>query len=762
MRDVFQAIIPSSITIVAALSAAPALAQSTQPEDDAGRTGISEIVVTAEKRPSTEQKTAIAMTVISPEVLEKNSVSDLASIARIAPGVSFAAAGPSTIISIRGVSSRDTSEIGDPAVSISIDGFNLQRALGLNTSMFDLERVEVLRGPQGTLLGRNATGGAINIITAKPKDEFGAYLGGEIGNYRTYNTKGMINVPVTDTLQVRAAFQTRDHDGYRNNAPAKDGDDDHSRAVRLHVLYEPTDKLSILASAEYAEQNGVGPVTNNIPLAYYTSDNVPDGLLVGDIDLSTPSRGSGKTYAIAPGSFLKTRSWIYRTEIDYDLGFGSLTYQGGYRRLKVARRTLLGGAYGTSAQNLTFGQTENLPSWNHELRLSSNGDGPFKWQFGGFYFQEKNDLRTQFQDYPDSDGIYGTPFVIQDYVYPDILSRAQALFGQVSYEVVPGLSVEAGMRYSKDQKHRNGYKVTVPFSSYMTNRCDLTNTCVYTTTTQASSTKSSEPTYHAAINYQATPNNLFYAKFDTGYKAGGFTDIAEYKPEKVKAFEIGAKNRFLGNTLQANLSAFYYDYTDQQVSQNVVLDDGTVGTIVRNAGKSHYKGAELDLLYQPTNADRFNVYVGYVHARYVDFKASVSGQLARLATSQGRLDENSNYVLDGFTPPQSPDWTFNLGYEHDFYAFGGKLTPSVQSHIETKSYFTFYNLELDKQKAYSRTDLTLSFTPDSKQWTVTAFVRNLEDQLILTSAQYPSATYGTYREQYAPPRTFGAGFTYNF
>ena len=762
MRKTLLSAMSSNIAIVMALHAVPVFAQAAAPGDSASDSGISEIIVTAEKRTSTEQKTSIAMSVISPEVLQKNGVGDLADIARIAPSVSFATAGPATIVSIRGVSSRDTTEIGDPAVSISIDGFNLQRALGLNTAMFDLERVEVLRGPQGTLLGRNATGGAINIISAKPKDEFAAYVGGEVGNYRMFNTKGMVNLPVTDTLSVRAAFQTRDHDGYRNNSPANDGDDESSRALRLHVLFTPTDNLSILATAEYAEQDAVGPVTNPIPFRFYTADNVPDGLLVGDVDFSAPPRGDGKTYAVAPGSFLKTRSWIYRTQIDYDMGFGTLTYQGGYRRFKIERRTLLGGAFGTDSQNLTFGQTEDLPSWNHELRLSSNGNGAFKWQFGGFFFQEKNDLNTQFQDYPDSDGIYGDPFVIQDYIYPDILSRAKALFGQASYELVPGLSVEAGIRYSKDEKHRNGYKVTTPFGTYKSERCDLTDSCEFTTTPQASSTKSTETTYHAAINYQATPRNLFYAKFDTGYKAGGFTDIADYLPEKVKAFEIGSKNRLLGNTLQVNLSAFYYDYTDQQVSQNVVLDNGTVGTIVRNAGKSRYKGVELDMLYQPTEADRFNAYVGYVHARYKDFKASVGGQIARLADSQGRLDANGNYILNGFTPPQSPDWTFNLGYEHDFDVFGGTLTPGVQTHIESKSYFTFYNLELDKQKSYSRTDLTLSFSPYSKDWTLTAFVRNVEDTLILTAAQTPSATYQAYREQYAPPRTFGASFMYNF
>ncbi|WP_326523001.1 TonB-dependent receptor [Sphingomonas sp.] len=718
--------------------------------------------MTAEKRPSTEQRTAISMSVLGADTLVKNGVGNLADLTTIAPSVSFAQAGPATIVSVRGVSSRDTSEIGDPAVSISIDGFNLQRALGLNTTMFDVERVEVLRGPQGTLLGRNATGGAINIVSNKPSGEFGGYVGAEVGSYGMYNFKGAINVPVNDWMKLRASFQTRDRNGYRNNAPAKNGDDEHSQAARLHLLLEPTSRLSMLFTAEYARQDQVGTSTQALPWVLYTAANVPPGLLVGDVSTEEPRRGDAKTFPLPPGSFLKTESILLHTKIDYDLDFAILTYQGGYRHFNIARRTTLGGAYGTNRQNFVFGQTESLPSWNHELRLSSNGDGPFRWQFGGFYFREDNDLVTQFLDFPEQSNISGTPFMLQDYQYPDITAEAKALFGQVSYEFLPGVTAEAGARYSKDDKHRIGYNVVTNVLNYLSSRCYRTSSCTFVRTPQNSQTTSSKTTYHAALNYQVTPRNLLYAKFDTGYKAGGFTDLGNYRPEAIEAYEIGSKNRFLNNTVQLNVAAYLYNYTDQQVSQTVTNAAGGVATLVQNAGRSRYKGVEIDMILQPSPRDRFNMYVGYQDARYVDFAAAASGQIARIAAAEGRLS-GSNFQLSGRRPPQAPEWTVNAGYEHDFPIAGGLLTPRIQTRLESESFFTFYNFRSDRQRAYTRSDILLSFTPESRRFTASAFVRNIEDAVVLASAQPPfSTTYQTYREQYQAPRTYGANVTFNF
>lgn len=754
-----------SVAAIAAGMTTPAIAQEA-PADS----GIGEIVVTAEKRPSTEQKTPLSMTVLGADTLRKNGVANIEDVSRISPSVSITATAAAPIIAVRGVSSRDVTEIGDPAVAISIDGFNLQRATSLLAGFFDLERVEVLRGPQGTLLGRNATGGAINVITARPSDSFEAYVGGEVGSYDLYSTKGMINVPLTDNLAVRASFQTRDRNGYRE-IDGKNADDERTKAARVHVLWKPTDRLSMLLTGEYVHNSSVGTAINGIAYDTYTAANVPSGFAVGDYIIESPNKGSGNEYYSPAGGFMRYTVKNVRGEINYDLDFATLTYQGGYRNFTYARKYAFGGAPDSARKNISFEQYESVDTWNHELRLASNSTGPFKWQGGVYYFREKNDFLGLFTDYTDSYDMNGKPFVFQRFTYPDITAEAKAVFGQASYQIIDGLTFSAGARYSTDKKSRHFEIVSTAVNTYYSTRCDRTSSCNYTTSTGYQSVDSSKTTFHAGLDYQISPRNMVYAKFDTGYKAGGFTDISSYSPETVQAYEIGSKNRFFGNTLQINVSAYLYNYTNQQVSQALINSAGGVSQQILNAGKSRYKGIEIDALWQPTADDRLSLYLGYSHARYVNFATATSGTLLRYAQAAGRAEPvyNSsgaivsyNYQMAGLTPPQAPDWTFNAGYEHDFHVLGGILTPRAQTHVESTSYFQFYNFASDRQRGYMRSDLLVTYTPDSKQWTLTAYVRNLEDRRILANAALPSPTYLTFRYQYQAPRTFGASFQYNF
>lgn len=705
-----------------------------QEDANASSTGIADITVTAEKRETNVQHTAISLNVVDASMLRQNNVGTLSEIASLAPGVNYTLNNAATIFAIRGVSSRDTSEIGDPAVAVSIDGFNLQRSSGLNAAVFDLERVEVLRGPQGTLLGRNATGGAINIVTAKPGNELGGYIGATIGNYSAINTEGAINLPVNDWIKMRAAFQTRNHNGYRNNAPARDGDDEDVEAGRLHIQLDPTERLSILLTGEYAHSGGVGPVLQAIPWNFTPT---------GGIAYEKPDiPGDGKTFAIPQGGYFDVTHYSLRWNAQYDMGFASLTYLGGWRKLDYARLGTLGGLYGSVRQDLAFTQFEKPVSWNHEVRLASPANQPFMWQIGAFAFSEKNDLHTTLRDIPGISDLVGTPVNLQEFIYPDIEAKAKAVFGQVGYNITDTVKIEAGARYSEDKKHRTGYNFGTSIVNYY-------NTGAYNLirSNQNSRTSSSKTTYHAAINWEPTTRNMLYAKFDTGYKAGGFTDVADYDPESITAYEIGSKNRFFDNKLQLNLAAYHYAYKDQQVSQVVVTSTGGVGSVVMNAGSTSYWGAEMDMIFQPTPADRLDAYVNYNHAEYKTFAVAVSGV---------------NRSLAGNAPPQAPLWSANFGYQHAFELGDGDLTLRVQTHIESKSYFTFFNYDSDRQSAYMKSDVLLTYK-SAKGWTLGGFVRNIEDKLIFANMGDPtSVNYRSYRYQYQPPRTYGAQLTVNF
>src|SRR5579859_156014 len=197
--------------------------------------GLAAVVVTAQRIKEDVQTTPIAISVYNGDVLKTAGITNLAALSSMAPDVNFATTEGQSIITIRGISSRDTTEIGDPAVPVNTDGFYMNRPYGLNANLYDIDRIEVLRGPQGTLNGRNSVGGAINIITAKPTDQFAAYTSVQYGNYSDLELQGMVNAPLTDQVQMRAAFLSAFHDGYRNNAPESRGDSQDDKSARVEL-----------------------------------------------------------------------------------------------------------------------------------------------------------------------------------------------------------------------------------------------------------------------------------------------------------------------------------------------------------------------------------------------------------------------------------------------------------------------------------------------------------------------------------------------
>ena len=698
--------------------------------------GLADIVVTAEKREASVQRTPIAITVFTPQILTRNGIGNIADLAQIAPSVGFSMVRTNAVVTIRGVSSRDTTDLGDPAVAISVDGFYYQRSIGLNDSVFDLERVEVLRGPQGTLYGRNATGGAINFITAKPKNVFEASARVGYGAYNAFNAEGMINVPIADGVAMRASFATRQRDGYRYNSPAANGDDADARAARLHLLFTPTDRFDVLITGEYVQLGGVGPTIVGAPLVFDSNGKVVHERPVLPDDKQTFPLN-------VPSQFLNSKSASVRTTVNYDFGPAKLTYIGGYRRLHFQR---FSDGDGIFAQNIYFLSDETLHTNSHELRLSSNGNSPFTWQIGAYYFDELNNLYSTQRGYP----IVSTQTTAQAanfknyFRYPYVDIRSKAAFAQVGYQLTDTVKLEGGIRYSDDKKKRRGVANTRTTGN-LTAVCDMgpfgLTTCPDAFTVSVGQSHDTKTTYHAALNWQATPRNLLYGKFDTGYKSGGFSDVVIYGPESITAYEIGAKNRFFDNTLQLNLSAYYYNYKNQQVGQ---LIQGRTQTV--NAGASEIYGAELEATALLGPADRIDGSISYLHARFTDFLLVVDGV---------------NRQLAGNRPPQAPDLSFNVGYEHDFDVFSGRLTPRIQTHFETKTFLQVNNYNSDKQGSYTRSDFNLTYTPDEGHWSAQAYVRNIENSKILAFAQ-ERPPFGTYTYQFEAPRTYGVELSYKF
>lgn len=688
------------------------------PSPDEGAT-IQEVVVTAQKRETTVQKTAAAVTVLDSKVLQKQGLNSIADISTLAPAVSFTQNSANVIVSIRGVSSRDTTEIGDPAVAISTDGFAILRPTGFLGALYDLERVEVLRGPQGTLYGRSATGGAINFITAKPVNDMAARVSATAGNFGLLKFEGMANIPLTDDLASRVSFYSSRHNGYRTGeSPARAGDDDDTTSGRIHLLYKPTDRLQVLLTAQYTHLGGVGPTVQGIPIVGATNVNVqPD----------VPERGTPHGL---PNQWIDLSVAQYQINVNYDLGFANLIYLGGYRDMDYKQLRDLDGDV---PSNNYFNPSEHPKDVSHEIRLVSHDSGKLKWQLGGYYFDEDNKLVTYYQTF----AVANPPTNIFTFDY-GVKTRSYAAFGQGSYEIIDGLSLEGGLRYSNDFKRRDGFQNTghgdIPLPGEIT---------------------STKLTYEAGVNWQATPVNLLYAKVSTGYKAGGFSTIfvgglqagatvqqISYAPETVRAIEIGSKNQFFGRRLQVNLAAYTYKYQNQQVG---VSQGGT--SYIANAGQSQLRGFELESIARPTARDQFDGSIAYLDAAFTKFCAT--------ATAAGACTVD----FAGHKPVGAPKWQVNAGYEHGFDAFGGTLTPRGQLHYESGSYLGVENFVLGKQDAYVRVDAMLTYLSPDAKWSLQAFARNLNDAKVLTSA---GTGFGHYLFALAPPRTFGVQFTSNW
>ncbi|WP_232332810.1 TonB-dependent receptor [Novosphingobium aquimarinum] len=704
-----------TVAVVVLADCAPAMAQAAS----AGVTDAPmDIVVTAERRETTVQQTPISIGVFDGEDLIKRDVTTLEALSRVAPDISFTQADGQPIIAIRGISSQNTGAVGDPAIAVSTDGFYLNRPYALTASFYDLERIEVLRGPQGTLNGRNANGGAINILTVRPQSEFGGFATAQYGNYNAVGIQGALNVPLSDTAKARVSFLSRTHDFYRDTPPQEGGDDENTQSIRGQILLTPTDRLKIWALAQYNFIGGSPGVAQNIPFVFDA-----DGTIVHDL----PSGINDETFTAGVPNYTRMNEHTFKWSAEYDLDAIKITYLGGYDDTSYRRQdddSNNGKVYG-------FRMKEKPRTWNQELRVSSGDDSRLFWQVGVFYFNEKNDLFSA-EYYAQPGGTYARGYTF-DY---HVTSKSLAGFGQASYKITDQLTATAGIRYTHDKKRRSGLvqfaddDVPVDPVSYFT---------VY----QDNSGTWNKVTYQAGLDYQVTPRNMVYAKIATGYKSGGFVPLATYKPETVTSYEVGSKNRFAGNLLQLNLAFHFEDYKDQQVSQLATLPDGGVATLIRNAGSSHIYGLETDLVLTPARTTRITASVNYLHARFEDFET---------------VQDGVNVQLAGRTPPNAPDWSIGLGAEQDIPLASGTLTLSADSKYQSAQYFSYFNFDSTRQKAYTMSNASVTYAPDAANWSVSLYANNIEDRRVFTNAVENAFTQSYHYSFYAP-RTYGGRVT---
>lgn len=657
---------------------------------------LEEVVVTAEKRETSLQDTAISITAFTGDMMRRFGIRDSLDLAKMVPNLNIGARRNEVLVNIRGIQSNNTTEIGDPAVALHLDGVYLSRPRGAAALFYDVERIEVLRGPQGTLYGRNATAGNINIITNKPTNEFDA--SGEIlfGNYNRVSTRGMLNVPVVeDKFMLRAAFMSDKRDGFNKNDRVVDSiestDDADDVAFRLHGLINITDNLSALITGHYHDIGGVG---GNPGFQNLIED--PSDLRV--ISLNTQPYIDAEVYG-------------FNVQLDWDMDGMALTYLGAFNvddvkdRLQDADQTTPVFSGAATALFGPFSQWTQV--YTHELRLASTGDSRINWLLGLYHFDEEQDVFLYFQPNP---GV-----TVLEFDQFDIGATSKAAFGEIRFDVSDRVELVGGARYTDDRKHRNGETRTVVSGNIVARSPNI------------GSADSENFDWKVGANFRPADDALYYASVATGYKAGGFNDGigAPYDPEEVLSYEIGTKLMFQGRRLMLNGSIFYMDYSDLQVSATGIGPTGLPGLFTQNAAEATVQGGEIELVALVGDYARIDASVGYVDATYDEYQTDDP-------SIPGTLIED----LSGNRLTKAPEWTFNIGAEYEFQLGGlGTLTPRVQFHYEDDQYLREFNKPVDHEDSFTRTDVVISFRHAGGQWYLEGFVNNIEDEDVRNNLQ---------------------------
>jgi iron complex outermembrane receptor protein len=738
-KRILECLLTSGAMLMAANTAFAQLAP--QPADGAAADGQKAaaaksdpnvVVVTANRIRSNAQTTAVALNVYNGAALADAGVSNVQALQAIDPSVNVTSSNGAAYVAVRGIASTDTTETGDPAVPIARDGFFTNRSFGIASSMYDVERVEVLKGPQGTLFGRNSTGGLINVITAKPREEFGGYLSADFGNYSTVNLEGAVNVRVSDKVQMRFSGVERHHTGYRELTGINmRGDDEGSKSGRLQVAFQPFEGFQGLLSYQKDKIDAIGDVAFIGKLG-----------AVNDV-------GDGKSFPGYAPTMTKLDGHRTRWEFSYDrlpLGL-TLTYAGGIDSQDYRHKTdATGPAYPATRQ---FIQSEQPDTRNHEIRISTPLKARVTAQAGYFYYTERNLIDSGVYNLAMNPGVpisfantYGIKF---DYV---LRTKTQGLFSQVGWNLSDALKLTVGARYSRDEKEREGQArlllgaLVSPFIPVPT-----------ITTPGDGHMKESKPTWQVGLDYTLTPQNFLYTKYATGYKSGGFNSNGSavsvpYAAETVKSFELGSKNTLWNRQLKLNASLFYMDYQNYQASQS--SDALSSGTGVFNVGKATIKGLETELIATVPDVARFDLNATLLNTRFGD----------GIVVSDG-ASPSVSHNIGGHQLPNAPKFVMTAGVQRGFGVAGGELTARLSAKYSAEYYYSVFNNADERSPAFTTLNALLKFRREGSNLEFQAYANNLTDRVVLANAQR-NYTGQVESIQFQPPRTFGVRARYDF
>jgi len=742
----------SSFVLRAAVTLA--LAAASQPSfaaDQKDSLALEEVVVTATKQTETIDKTAAAITAVSSDAMGPGGIKGIRDLALVVPNLSVGDQFGVNRTFIRGIGMTSIDLGADGAVAFLQDGSMIPRPSQQLTGFYDLEQVEVLRGPQGTLYGRGATAGVVNMVTKKPTDQLDGYVRLTGGNYSAYTVEAALGGPIVgDTLEGRIAGKIDNHDGYGKNLyTGAQIDNLDSKAVRGILRWKAGDSLTVDLIGDYFKENDYNYAFHYLGTTVTPEDALAHNLLGGRTIFDAPYTAPGKSPNLRnivsdqnPTNDREGESGtgIVDWKINGDWSLKSVT---AYRKFDRFMQDDL-----DSSDVNMFGvnnYTENSKSWGEDVTVTGKG-GPINWLMGANYFHE--DLHGEVKVPLTNFAVLAN--FLNDTSFPanafdslnywqngDVKIDAWGAFVEGKYDFTDKFALTAGVRYNYEKRKGTGYF-----------EFDLLVPPVTSTDKQKSW---DDWTPKLLLEYKLDGGGLLYAQYTEGFKSGvinvGSTNPV-IDPETVKAFEVGYKTPFADGRATLRTAAFYYDYSNLQVG--FVNENSVVETI--NAASARNYGLEVELISRLTEDVTATVNGTWLDAKYTDF---VTGDY-RQGFAQVNL--KGNYLQN------APKYTLHAALDlHHPVSASGAILGHLDASYQDKVYFTEFNNSDAVQGAYGMLNASAGYEGGEGKWSVTGWVRNATDETVYSNNIITAPLYGSIRVgSLLPPRTYGLTVAYNF
>lgn len=767
-RNLARTLLASTALAVAA-TATPVMAQGDVAE-------IETLIVTANKRAENIQDVPMSVTAVSGDFLEKTGISNVTELSRFIPSVSISQSNNNrnTTVFVRGIGTSGTNPGIEASVGIFIDGVYILAAGPIQGNLQDISTVEMLRGPQGTLYGRNTPVGAINITSREPSQKAEGMLTARVGNYEDRALSGFVGGGISETLAGRLSFWATDRDGYEHNLfTGKDVNGSKQYGFRGRLKWTPTDNVTGNFIGYYANIDSQCCTPETLAPSTATGIATP-GFLAAANAVGRPFRNfDDRDHVVDDDVVGDNVTDVYGVSATFDIelpGGHTLTSITAFNGYEDKIKSLA--ADGLPQNTATGSQRLRREGYSEELRIASPVDQRLSYLAGAYLFSETVTYTSQTRlgvhaNRVLPNGRTFTPGDTSTFYYTQD-TKSWALFGQATFNVTDSFRLVGGLRYSYDKK--NGF-----IDADLNPTASLAARAVFSVNHLGKVRRSEDKiTWSATAQYDVAPGVMVYALAATGYKTGGFNARTaavgvpvEFDAENSETIELGIKSMLLGNRLVLNADVYRMKLTDFQDS---ILNPLTgSGFIVANAGDRKVQGFEADAEFRPIRELTIKGSLGYMDAEFTDYTA---GQCYPGRAANGTQPGTCNF--NGLTPSHSPKWTWSLAAQYQAPLAGTGLEVFLNGDI---SYTSGKMLEplLDPrgfQDSVTLVGLRAGIAPENGKWRVSAYARNLFDRsYFVQSTLQPLNAFisagGSAQAQgfvgwYAPPRTYGVEATVRF